>query len=278
MEQGDSTELAEPAEREEGEPEDADGPAETALPEQPNPFWSDRAAEEFRLRQARPLGLAEYDDRQLEPDYAASDAARSGYRSLEAASAREQSPPTQGGERPQAGTSQGRVSSGVPSVSSRSRSPAREDYASMRELLVSFGGAIASLAEEQRNTQQRLARVEEARSGSCSSMRTGREDNDSSHARVGDLGVGPQYYRIGDEEMNEPRSLRSGMLPLEDWVQEPVRLIDLPDEGSRMPLGAPQSHGPDQVQGTDLIGVESRRDASIMGAHSAQVGARQAQE
>ena len=36
MEQGDSTELAEPAEREEGEPEDVDGPAETALPEQPN--------------------------------------------------------------------------------------------------------------------------------------------------------------------------------------------------------------------------------------------------
>ena len=62
----------------------------------------------------------------------------------------------------------------------------------MRELLVSFGGAIASLAEEQRYTQQRLARVEEARSGSNSSMRTGREDYDSGNARVGDLGVGPQ--------------------------------------------------------------------------------------
>ena len=45
--------------------------------EQPNPFWSERASDEFRLQQARPLQLAEYDDRQAEPDYG-SDTARSG--------------------------------------------------------------------------------------------------------------------------------------------------------------------------------------------------------
>ena len=215
--------------QDEGALDEDNPPPEGTGDGQPNPFWSERATEEFRLRQARPLGLAEYDDRLLEPDYAASDTARSGgYRSVEAASARAQSPLPHGGEQQPAGTSQGRVSSGVPSVSSRSRSPVREDYASMRDLLVSFGGAIASLAEEQRHTQRRLARVEEARSGSNSSMRTGREDNDSGTARVGDLGVGPQYYRIGEEQLDNPRSLRSGMLPIEDWVQEPTRLFDIP--------------------------------------------------
>ena len=275
MDQGVLAEQAEPEGRETDDPENAEGAAESAAPEQPNPFWSDRAAEEFRLRQARPLGLAEYDDRQLEPDYAASDAARSGYRSLEAASVREQSPPTQGAELRQAGTSQGRVSSSVPSVSSRSRSPVRDDYVSMRELLASFGGAIASLAEEQRNTQQRLARVEEARSGSGSSMRTGREDNDSTHASAGDLGVGPLYYQIGEDDREEPRSLRSGALPLEDWVQEPVRLSDLPEEQLSVPLENPQSYGPEYVLGSGNMELEPSRDMGIATVASAQVGARQ---
>ena len=210
-----------------GEPEAALEEAATEVPrvaaEVPNPFWSDRAADEFILRQARPLELAEYDDRQLEPDYAASDTARSGgLRSLEAVSVRAQSPAPRGEERPLE-VPPGRASSGVPSVSSRSRSPVREDYISMRELLVSFGGAIASLAEEHRHTQQRLARVEEAQSGSNSSMRTGREDNDSGTVRVADLGVGPQFYQIGEEESEPLGGLRAGGLPLEDWVQEPLR-------------------------------------------------------
>ena len=247
-----------------GEPEDS---AERTAAEQPNPFWSERATEEFRLRQARPLGLAEYDDQLLEPDYAASETARSGgFRSLEAASIRAQGPHLQGSERQQAENSQGRVSSGVPSVSSRSRSPAREDYATMRELLMSFGGAIASLAEEQRHTQQRLARVEETRSGSNSSMRTGREDNESGNARVEDLGVGPQFYQIGEEEIDEPRGLRSGMFPIEDWVQEFRRLSDLPLEPSPFPVGFPQSYGPGTIQGAELFGLGSSRDPLALGA------------
>ena len=60
-----------------GEPEAAMEQAATEVPravaELPNPFWSDRATDEFILRQARPLELAEYDDRQIEPDYAASE-------------------------------------------------------------------------------------------------------------------------------------------------------------------------------------------------------------
>ena len=57
--------------------------AATSGSEQPNPFWSERASDEFRLRQSRPLGLAEFDDVQLEPDYQASEAGRSaGYASV----------------------------------------------------------------------------------------------------------------------------------------------------------------------------------------------------
>ena len=44
----------------------------------PNPFWSDRAIEEFRIRQARPLALAEFDEEQREPEYFGSEAGRSG--------------------------------------------------------------------------------------------------------------------------------------------------------------------------------------------------------
>ena len=40
----------------------------------PNPFWSDRAIEEFRIRQARPMALAEFDDEQREPEYFGSEA------------------------------------------------------------------------------------------------------------------------------------------------------------------------------------------------------------
>ena len=243
-----------------------EGTVEGTGEEQPHPFWSERATEEFRLRQARPLGLAEYDDRSLEPDYAASDTVRSGgYRSVEAASVRAQSPLPLGSEQRPAGTSQGRVSSSVPSVSSRSRSPAREDFISMREL-VSFGGAIASLAEEQRYTQQRLARVEEARSGSNSSMLTGREDNDSAAARVGDLGVGPQYYRIGDKDRDEPRDLGSGLLGLEDWVQAPMRLEDIPQEMTLVgPVGVPESFHP--------AGREVPAQASYIGSAHPEVSA-----
>ena len=244
-----------------------------AAAEQPNPFWSERATEEFRLRQARPLELTEYDDQSLEPDYAASEAAHSGgFRSLGAASVRAQSPHLQGSERQPAENSQGRGSSGVPSVSSRSRSPAREDYATMRELLMSFGGAIASLAEEQRHTQQRLARVEEIRSGSNSSMRTGREDNESGNAGVGDLGVGPQFFQIGEEETDEPRGLRSGMLPIEDWVQEPARLRDLPVELFSFPVGFPQSYGPGTVPGEERYGLGSSRDLPAFGVSGGSSG------
>ena len=260
-----------------GEPDAVLEEAASELPraavELPNPFWSDRATEEFILRQARPLGLAEYDDQQLEPDYAASEAARSGgFRSLEAVSVRAQSPVPRAGERPSAEVPPGRASSSVPSVSSRSRSPAREDYASMRELLVSVGGAIASLAEEHRHTQQRLARVEETRSGSNSSMRTGREDNDSGNGRIVDLGVGPQFYQIGEDDSEQRGVVRSRGPPLEDWVQEPVRLRDVPVESVVLPQGVPRSYGPELFSGTDLLGLEYRRDTLALEAGAGSSG------
>ena len=40
-------------------PGEAEAPTERTAAEQPNPFWSEQATEEFRLRQARTLGLAE---------------------------------------------------------------------------------------------------------------------------------------------------------------------------------------------------------------------------
>ena len=149
----------------------------------------------------------------------------------------------------------------------------------MKELLVSFGGAIVSLAEEHRHTQQRLARVEEAHSGSNSSMRTGREDNDSGTVRATDLGAGPQFYQIGEEESEPLGGLRSGVLPLEDWVQEPFRLQDIPAAPASVPQGEPRSYGPDSSRGNDLLGLEGRRDtlaldAGMGGSGSAQVGAR----
>ena len=117
---------------------------------------------------------------------------------------------------------------------------------------MTLGGAVAGLVEEHRNTQQRLARVEEnRRSGSTSMMRTGREmgENDSGHAGSADPGLGPQYFAIGDEERDMPRSLHSG-LPLEDWVQEPLRLQDVPFESDVAgPLSLPVSYGPSHSMG-----------------------------
>ena len=90
--------------------------------EEPNPFWSERATEEFRLRQARPLGLAEYDERQLEPEYGSEAGHSAGFASAAAMSMRASSPvPVRGSE----GSSEARLSqaaSNPPSVTSRSRS------------------------------------------------------------------------------------------------------------------------------------------------------------
>ena len=110
--------------------------------QEPNPFWSDRAVEEFRLQQARPLQLSEFDDRQLEPEYG-SEAGRSvGYVSALAPSVRVDSPaPVQRGESSSEARHSGAVSS-APSITSRSRSPTREDTPGVRELLVSLGNAV----------------------------------------------------------------------------------------------------------------------------------------
>ena len=104
----------------------------------------------------------------------------------------------------------------------------------MRELLLTSGGAIANLAEEQRNTQRRLARVEEIRSASDSSMRTGREatDNESGHNERSGVTHDTQFCALADEGETEDRSLRTGMLPVEDWVQESVNLRDVPELGA----------------------------------------------
>ena len=217
--------------------------------ELPNPFWSERATEEFRLRQARPLELAEYDDRQLEPDYNGSEAERSaGYRSVDVVSARAASPLPTGEAQGLLGAPREGVSSGVPSVSSRSRSPIREDFATMKELLVSFGGAIASLAEEHRTTQQRLARVEELKSGSNSSMRTGREDGEVEGAGIENvlIPVGPQVFYLDEgDRLKEDSTRREGGLPLEDWEQPPLRLEDIPQEAlGSGPLGVPDTYIP----------------------------------
>ena len=166
---------------------------------QPNPFWSERASDEFRLQQARPLQLAEFDDRQVEPDYGSDTARSGGYASALELSGRAASPmPARGSGSPsEAGPSLHRSS--APSLSSRSRSPVREELHGVRELLVSLGHAVAGLAEEQRNTQRRLAVVEEGRSGSSSSMRTGREGVEAElvHVEMSELSSATQYFCIG---------------------------------------------------------------------------------
>ena len=206
----------------------------------PNPFWSDRAVEELRIRQAWPLGLAEFDEDQREPEYFGSETGRSiGFASATGLSARAMSPmPARGSE----ASSDSRTSNAVsnaPSMTSRSRSPTREEIPAIRDLLVSLGSAVAGLAEEERQTRQRLSVVEEIRSGSTSSMRTGRE-----HGEL-DSGTGPQLFQIGDNDPDEPRELRSGMLTLEDWVQAPTRLQDIPREGILLgPVGVPEPYFP----------------------------------
>ena len=211
---------------------------------EPNPFWSDRAADEFRLQRARPLRLAEYDDQQ--PEYGSEAGHSAGFASIAAPRGRVASSPQ---VRASDVRSEARASdsgSNGPSAASRSRSPVCEDLSGFQELLVTLGGAVAGLVEEHRNTQQRLARVEENRSGSTSTMRTGRE-------RSADPGLGPQYFAIGDEERDMPRGLRI-LLPLEDWVQEPLRLQDVPFESDVSgPLSLPVSYGPSpSIRGLEL--------------------------
>ena len=206
----------------------------------PNPFWSDRAIEEFRIRQARPLGLAEYDEEQREPEYFGSETGRSmGFASATGLSARASSPLPARGSETSSDSRRSNAMSNAPSMTSRSRS--------IRELLVSLGSAVPGLAEEQRQTRQRLSVVEEIRSGSTSSMRTGREggEPDSGNVAIEDLGVGPQMFQIGDTDLDEPRDLGSGLFALEDWVQAPMRLEDIPREMTLVgPVGVPESFHP----------------------------------
>ena len=240
----------------------------TRSSDEPNPFWSERATEEFRIRQARPLGLAEYDDEQVEPQYYGSEAGNSaGFASAAGPSVRGATTPRvlTGEARSEARASDS--ASNGPSLTSRSRSPVREDLATFRDLLVSLGGAVSTLVEEHRNTQERLARVEEIRSGSTSSMRTGRErgDSDGGYVGPGGLETAPQYFAIGDEELAEPRGLCSGALPLEDWVQESVRLDQVPPEvNAGGSMRVPESCGPSLAS-----------EPTLAGSYSAQVGARQ---
>ena len=134
------------------QPEVSETAAASTSP-QPNPFWSERVAEEFRIRKARPLELAEYDDEQAEPDYFGCEAGRSaGFASIAAASVRAASPAPGNASRVASEVQASNSVSNPPWVTSRSRSPAREDLPSVRELIVTLGGAIVNLADEQRTT------------------------------------------------------------------------------------------------------------------------------
>ena len=163
--------------------------------------------------------------------------------------------------------------SNAPSMTSRSRSPTREDMPAIRDLLASLGSAVAGLAEEQRQTRQRLSVVEEIRSGSTSSMRTGREgaELDSGNAVIGDLGVGPQMFQIGEGEGEELRDFRLEGFALEDWEQLPLRLEDVPQEmvDSRLIVGPGSS---DPVHSRDLE-VQQGPLQSRGAARSVAVGA-----
>ena len=251
--------------------------------ENPNPFWSQRVIDEFRIRQARPLGLAEYDEQEREPEYFGSENGQSlGFASAAGLSVRASSPiPAKGSETSSDSRRSNAAVSNAPSVTSRSRSPTREEIPAIRDLLVSLGSAVAGLAEEQRQTRQRLSVVEEIRSGSTSSMRTGREvgEQDSGNVVDGDLGVGPQVFQIGDADPEEGHDMRSGVLPLEDWVQAPVKIGDIPPEGSMVTAGMPEVFGPPEAFGNGLgfpsAQVGARRDSVGIGGLSAQAGARQ---
>ena len=253
----------------------------TGAQEEPNPFWSERASDEFRLQRARPLQLAEFDDRQLDPGYESDTGLSGGFISAVAPSIRVASPiPARGSET----SSEARHSvavSNAPSGTSRSRSPMREELPGVRELLVSLGNAVAGLAEEQRNTQRRLAVVEEIRSGSSSSMRTGREGVEVEVGQIGFgcEGMGTQFFQIGDVDPGDCRNLRSGVLTLEDWAQPPLRLEDISRESRLLgPVGVPESYGPALGQG--IAGASSAQAGpgcsalgqGIAGASSAQAG------
>ena len=95
--------------------------------ENPNPFWSDRAVEEFRIRQARPLGLAEFDEEQREPEYFGSENGRSaGFASATGLSVRASSPVPARGSETSSDSRRSNAVSNAPSLTSRSRSPTRE--------------------------------------------------------------------------------------------------------------------------------------------------------
>ena len=195
----------------------------------PNPLWSEHAIEEYRIRQARPLELAEFDEEQREPEYFGAEARRSvGFVSAAGLSLRGSSFAPARGSETSSDSRRSNVVSNAPSIASRSRSPPREEIPAIRDLLVSLGSAVAGLAEEQRQARQRLFVVEEIRSGSTSSIRTGWEGGelDSGNVAVGDLlgdlGVGPQFFQLGDTDPEEHRGLGLSMLTLEDWVVAPI--------------------------------------------------------
>ena len=263
--------------------------AATGAQEEPNPFWSERASDEFRLQRARPLQLAEFDDRQLEPGYESDTGHSGGFVSVAAPSVRIASPNFARGSETSSEARRSVTASNAPSGASRSRSPMRSELPGVRELLVSLGNAVAGLAEEQRNTQRRLSVVEEIRSGSSSSMRTGREgvEVEVGQVGVGYGGMGTQFFQISDEDLGENRNLRSGMLNLEDWVQAPLRLEDVPRDSRPFgPTGAPESYGPVSAEATSSNTVSAQAGArqqmfdsgrsalepGIAGAISAQAG------
>ena len=261
--------------------------AATGAQEEPNPFCSERASDEFRLQRARPLQLAEFDDRQLDPGYESDTGLSGGFISAVAPSVQIASPVPARGSETSSEARHSVAASNAPSGTSRSRSPMREELPGVRELLVSLGNAVAGLAEEQRNTQRRLAVVEEIRSGSSSSMRTGREGVEAEVGQVGIgyEGMGTQFFQISDGDPGDSRSLRSGMLTLEDWVQAPLRLEDIPRESRLIgPIGVPESYGPVSVEtigprvtsaqvGAALPGPGcSAIGQGIAGASSAQAG------
>ena len=121
-------------------------------------------------------------------------------------------------------------------------------------------------------------------------MRTGREGVEMESGLIGtnDPCSVPQFFQIGEQD--EPRSLRSGLLTLEDWVQAPMRLEDVPrDVLSDRPFGVPGVYGPAQGIGQEMVARQIMGEGSghmpAVGAHdpvrgfdvtlhSAQAGAR----
>ena len=78
-------------------------------------------------------------------------------------------------------------------------------------------------------------------------VRTGQEgaEVDSGQIEGAGASLGPQFFRVGDSDQEVDRGLRAGMLPLEDWVQEAVRLEDIPGAAIVSgTLGLPEFSGP----------------------------------